>query len=43
MNGIEAKQSSVIATEVFVIDQINEIIAIARPDPPIKPESPIFE
>ena len=42
MNGIAAKQRSVIAAVVLVIDQINVIMAIAKPHPPIKPEMPIF-
>ena len=43
IKGIAAKQSKVIAAEVLVIDQINEIIASARPNPPITPDNPIFK
>ena len=42
INGIAAKHKSVIAAEVLVIDHINEIIATAKPDPPTRPEIPIF-
>ena len=42
IKGIAAKQRSVIAAVVFVIDQINVIIAIAKPRPPTTPEIPIF-
>ena len=42
INGIAAKHSKVTAADVFVIDQINEIIAIANPIPPIKPDHPIL-
>ena len=42
INGIAARQRRVIAAEVLVIDQINVIIAKARPVPPIIPEMPIF-
>ena len=42
-NGIAAKQSRVIAALVFVIENIKEIIATPRPDPPIKPDKPILK
>ena len=42
MKGIAARQRRVIAAVVFVIDQMNVIIAKARPVPPIIPEVPIF-
>ena len=42
INGIAARQRRVIAAEVLVIDQINVIIARARPVPPTIPEIPIF-
>ena len=42
INGIAAKHNNVIAAVVFEIDQIKVIIAVARPDPPIIPEIPIF-
>ena len=42
-NGIAAKQSKVIAALVFVIENIKDIIAIPRPEPPIKPETPILK
>ena len=42
MNGIDARQRRVTAAEVLLIDQIKEIIAIAKPVPPNKPEIPIF-
>ena len=42
IKGIAARQRRVIAADVLVIDQINVIIAIAKPHPPIKPEIPIF-
>ena len=42
-NGIAAKQSKVIAALVFVIENIKQIIAIPKPDPPIKPEMPILK
>ena len=42
-NGMAAKQSSVIAALVLVIEYINVIIAIPRPQPPIAPEIPIFK
>ena len=43
MNGIAAKHSNDTAADVFVIDQINVIMAVARPTPPNIPEIPIFE
>ena len=42
-NGIAARQSKVIAALVFVIENINVIIAIPRPVPPMMPETPIFK
>ena len=43
INGIAAKHNNVTAAVVFEIDQIKVIIAIARPNPPITPEIPIFK
>ena len=43
IKGIAARQSKVTAAVVLVIDQINVIIAVARPKPPINPEKPIFK
>ena len=43
IKGIAASQSKVIAAVVFVIDQINVIIAVPRPIPPIIPEIPILK
>ena len=43
INGIEARQSKVIAAVVFVMDHINVIIATPRPVPPIIPEKPILK
>ena len=43
IKGIAAKQSNVTAAVVLVIDQINVIIAVASPKPPINPEKPIFK
>ena len=40
--GIAAKHKSVIAALVFVIEYINEIIAIPSPTPPDRPDLPIF-
>ena len=40
--GIAAKHNKVIAALVFVIEYINEIIAIPRPTPPKRPDLPIF-
>ena len=42
INGIAAKQRSVIAAVVLVIDQIKVIMAMAKPHDPISPEDPIF-
>ena len=42
-NGIAAKQSRVTAALVWVIEKINVIIAIPRPEPPISPETPILK
>ena len=41
--GIAAKHNKVIAALVLVIENIKQIIAIPRPDPPIKPEIPILK
>ena len=41
-NGIAAKQSKVIAADVFVIEYIKEIIATPSPQPPINPDLPTF-
>ena len=41
--GIAAKHSKVIAAVVFVIEYMNEIIAIPSPDPPKIPDLPIFK
>ena len=43
IKGIAAKQSNVMAAVVWVIDQIKEIIANPRPEPPITPEIPILK
>ena len=43
INGIDAKQSNVIAAVVFVIDQIKVIIAVPNPIPPIVPETPTLK
>ena len=43
INGIAAKHNNVTAADVFEIDQINVIMAVARPTPPSIPEIPIFE
>ena len=43
MNGIAAKHNNVIAADVFVIDHIKDIIAIARPNPPKIPDKPTFK
>ena len=40
--GIAAKHQRVIAALVFVIEYINEIIAIPKPTPPMRPDLPIF-
>ena len=42
INGMAAKHSNVIAAEVLVMDQIKQIIAVARPAPPNNPDNPIF-
>ena len=42
INGIAAKHKRVIAADVFVIDQINVVMAIPKPIPPMKPDKPIF-
>ena len=42
-NGIAAKHNKVTAAVVLVIEYINEIIAIPRPEPPIIPDLPIFK
>ena len=42
-NGIAARQSKVIAALVLVIENMKEIIATPKPDPPIRPERPIFK
>ena len=41
-NGIAAKHNKVIAALVFVIENIKEIIATPKPEPPINPDKPIF-
>ena len=43
MNGIAAKHNNVIAADVFIIDHIKDIIAIARPNPPKIPDKPTFK
>ena len=43
INGMAARHKSVTAADVFVIDQIKDIIAIAKPVPPSKPEIPILK
>ena len=42
-NGIPAKHNKVIAALVLVIENIKEIIATPKPDPPIKPDKPILK
>ena len=42
-NGIAAKHNRVIAALVLVIENIKEIIAIPKPDPPNKPDRPILK
>ena len=42
INGMAAKHKRVIAAEVLVIDQINVVIAIPSPIPPINPDIPIL-
>ena len=41
--GIAAKHKRVIAALVFVIENINQIIATPSPEPPTKPEVPILK
>ena len=41
--GIAAKHNKVIAALVLVIENMKEIIATPRPDPPIKPDKPILK
>ena len=41
--GIAAKHKRVIAALVFVIENIKQIIATPRPEPPTKPEVPILK
>ena len=41
--GIAAKHNKVIAALVLVIENIKEIIATPKPDPPIKPDKPILK
>ena len=41
--GIAAKHNKVMAAEVLVIENMKEIIATPRPDPPIKPDKPILK
>ncbi len=43
INGIAAKHNNVTAADVFEMDQIKVIIAVARPAPPSNPEIPIFK
>ena len=43
IKGIAARHNNVIAAVVLVIDQINVIIAVPRPIPPINPEIPILK
>ena len=43
IKGIADKHNNVIAALVLVIDQINVIIAVPRPTPPIIPAIPIFK
>ena len=42
MKGIAAKHNKLTAAVVFVIDQMNVIIAVPSPIPPINPEIPIL-
>ena len=42
INGIVASMKSVTAAVVFVIENINPVIAIPKQKPPIKPGKPIF-
>ena len=43
IKGIADKHNNVIAALVLIIDQINVIIAVPRPTPPIIPAIPIFK
>ena len=43
INGIDAKQSNVIAAVVLVIDHIKVIMAVASPAAPKIPDNPIFK
>ena len=43
MNGIAARHNNVFAADVFVIDQMKDIIAIASPNPPKIPDNPTFK
>ena len=43
IKGIAAKHNNVIATVVFVMDQIKVILAVPSPIPPIIPDIPIFK
>ena len=43
IKGIAAKHNNVIATVVFVMDQIKVIFAVPSPIPPINPDIPIFK
>ena len=43
IKGIAAKHNNVIATVVFVMDQIKVIFAVPSPIPPIIPDIPIFK
>ena len=42
-NGIAARHNKVIAALVFVIENMKEIIAIPRPEPPMSPDKPILK
>ena len=42
IKGMAARHNNVTAAVVFVIDQINVIMAVPKPTPPIKPDNPIF-
>ena len=41
--GMAARHNNVIAALVLVIENINEIIATPSPDPPKRPDNPIFK
>ena len=43
IKGIAAKHKRVTEADVLVIDQINDIIANAKPNPPITPDNPILK